>query len=101
MSRQFIERSDVEGAGAGSAAGVARRTRVTWRAVVRAAALALGFLGGMHVVAGEAAEAGWGHYGGDAGGQRYVAAKEITPANVSGLTEACRLARWRASLPIR
>lgn len=39
-----------------------------------------------------AGEAGWTHYGGDAGGERYVAASEITPANVAGLTET-----WRVS----
>lgn len=30
----------------------------------------------------------WQHYGGDAGGQRYVTATEITPDNVEGLTIA-------------
>lgn len=32
----------------------------------------------------------WSHYGGDAGGQRYVAASEIAPGNVSALSEAWR-----------
>lgn len=33
---------------------------------------------------------GWDHYGGDAGGQRHVEARQITPANVDGLQEAWR-----------
>lgn len=32
-----------------------------------------------------AADAGWAHYGGDAGGQRYSTAAQITPANVEHL----------------
>ena len=32
-----------------------------------------------------AAEPGWGYYGGDQGGQRFSAARQITPANVAGL----------------
>jgi quinoprotein glucose dehydrogenase len=35
-----------------------------------------------------AAEPGWGFYGGDAGGQRYSAARQITPANVAKLSVA-------------
>lgn len=35
-----------------------------------------------------AADAGWGFYGGDAGGQRFSPATQITPANVKGLTQA-------------
>ena len=35
-----------------------------------------------------AADGGWASYGGDAGGQRYVAADEIAPDNVSKLTLA-------------
>tara|TARA_R110000868_G_scaffold112541_5_gene303070 strand:- start:1262 stop:3217 length:1956 start_codon:yes stop_codon:yes gene_type:complete len=66
---------------------------MTLRGGVRAGAMVLGFFAAMHVVTSEAAEAGWGYYGGDAGGQRYVAAKEITPENVAGLTEA-----WRVSV---
>src|SRR5262245_50133840 len=31
------------------------------------------------------AEAGWEHYGGDAGGMRYSEAAQITPANVNDL----------------
>ncbi|HWD27575.1 MAG TPA: pyrroloquinoline quinone-dependent dehydrogenase [Rhizomicrobium sp.] len=37
---------------------------------------------------GHAAEPGWGYYGGDQGGQRFSAARQITPANVSGLAQA-------------
>src|ERR1700761_2225770 len=37
---------------------------------------------------GHAAEPGWGYYGGDQGGQRYSAARQITPANVAGLAQA-------------
>mgnify|MGYP003571135931 CR=1 FL=1 len=36
------------------------------------------------------AESGWGHYGGDAGGQRYVSAGQITPDNVGELEIAWR-----------
>jgi quinoprotein glucose dehydrogenase len=35
-----------------------------------------------------AADAGWGSYGGDPGGHRFSAAREITPANVAGLVQA-------------
>jgi quinoprotein glucose dehydrogenase len=34
-----------------------------------------------------AAEPGWAFYGGDAGGQRFSAARQITPANVANLTQ--------------
>lgn len=37
-----------------------------------------------------AGETGWPFYGGDAGGQRYSAAAEITPSNVSSLKPAWR-----------
>lgn len=37
-----------------------------------------------------AAEPGWGYYGGDQGGQRYSTATQITPANVALLKEAWR-----------
>jgi quinoprotein glucose dehydrogenase len=40
-----------------------------------------------------AREATWGAYGGDAGGQRFSPAAQITPANVGGLVEA-----WRAPI---
>jgi quinoprotein glucose dehydrogenase len=35
-----------------------------------------------------AADAGWGQYGGDAGGQRFSSARQITPANVANLKQA-------------
>jgi quinoprotein glucose dehydrogenase len=35
-----------------------------------------------------AAEPGWQQYGGDAGGQRFSPARQITPANVANLTQA-------------
>jgi quinoprotein glucose dehydrogenase len=38
--------------------------------------------------AAQAAEPGWPYYGGDAGGQRYSGAKQITPANVRDLQVA-------------
>ncbi|MDO8289033.1 MAG: pyrroloquinoline quinone-dependent dehydrogenase [Parvibaculum sp.] len=56
------------------------------KAWIRAGAIVLSVMAGMPVAAVEAA--GWDHYGGDAGGQRYVAATEITPENVGGLTQA-------------
>ncbi len=37
-----------------------------------------------------AADTGWGHYGGDAGGQRFSPAAQITPANVRRLKVAWR-----------
>src|SRR5579862_6549366 len=37
-----------------------------------------------------AAEPGWSFYGGDAGGQRYSTAAQITPANVAKLAPAWR-----------
>lgn len=60
-----------------------------YRAAFAAAAvfLALVFASGP----APAADAGWAYYGGDAGGQRYVPASEITPANVTGLKEAWRI----------
>lgn len=39
----------------------------------------------------QGAPAGWGHYGGDAGGQRFSPAARITPANVGGLREIWRI----------
>src|SRR5579863_5958742 len=45
-------------------------------------------LGIAAAVAAAAAEPGWQYYGGDAGGQRYSAAAQITPANVSSLKVA-------------
>lgn len=60
-----------------------------WVAGLGVAGLAFAALGAG--TAGQAAaESGWDHYGGDAGGQRYVAAEEITPENVTQLEEAWR-----------
>tara|TARA_R110000824_G_scaffold390760_22_gene588084 strand:+ start:7068 stop:9041 length:1974 start_codon:yes stop_codon:yes gene_type:complete len=47
----------------------------------------LGMLAGGSAWAQQPAGALWDHYGGDAGGQRYVAADEITPENVGGLEQ--------------
>ena len=52
---------------------MARLLRWCWAGLALAAAVA------------GAAEPGWPHYGGDAGGTRYSAAAAITPANVDGL----------------
>ncbi|MEO6408826.1 MAG: hypothetical protein ABIO45_08745 [Burkholderiaceae bacterium] len=41
--------------------------------------------------------AGWPHYGGDAGGTRYSAAAQITPANVDGLPAKRREAGGNAT----
>ncbi|HEU4550342.1 MAG TPA: pyrroloquinoline quinone-dependent dehydrogenase, partial [Rhizomicrobium sp.] len=41
---------------------------------------------------------GWGQYGGDAGGQRFSPAAQITPANVSRLTEVWRYATDNAAI---
>jgi len=38
----------------------------------------------------KAAETGWAQYGGDERGQRFSAARQITPANIAGLKEAWR-----------
>ena len=35
-----------------------------------------------------ASDTGWSYYGGDQGGQRYSAAAQITPSNVTGLKPA-------------
>jgi quinoprotein glucose dehydrogenase len=57
---------------------------------VLTALLAALLAAGIAVAPAVAAEAGWGAYGGDAGGQRFSPAAQITPANVAGLTEAWR-----------
>ncbi len=49
---------------------------------MRAGLVAVAALAG---ASAHAAEPGWAHYGGDAGGTRYSAAAQITPANVDGL----------------
>lgn len=43
------------------------------------------FVLSLGAAAAAAAEAGWGHYGGDEGGTRYSAAAQITPENVDDL----------------
>lgn len=43
-----------------------------------------------HPALAAAPDAGWAHYGGDAGGQRYSAAAQITPGNVGALKVAWR-----------
>jgi quinoprotein glucose dehydrogenase len=48
--------------------------------------------------AAHAAAPGWGQYGGDAGGQRFSPAAQITPANVSRLTEVWRYATDNAAI---
>ena len=55
------------------------------RALARAALTAFVGLAASH---GLAAEPGWPSYGGDQGGQRFSGARQITPANVSGLAVA-------------
>jgi quinoprotein glucose dehydrogenase len=47
-------------------------------------------LAALLVGAAQAGEAGWGWYGGDAGGKRYSPAAQITTANVAQLREAWR-----------
>src|SRR6185437_16594494 len=42
----------------------------------------------LFAIPAHAAEPGWPYYGGDAGGQRYSVAKQITPANVRELQVA-------------
>ncbi len=44
--------------------------------------------GGGHTAPPPAPDAGWAHYGGDAGGSRYSTAAQITPANVKHLKVA-------------
>ena len=56
--------------------------RGAWAAAIVLLALAEG--------SAKAGEPGWPFYGGDAGGQRYSAAAEITPANVANLKPAWR-----------
>lgn len=55
------------------------------RAILVAAALAA-----LGIPAARAADAGWPAYGGDAGGQRFSTASQITPANVAQLRPAWR-----------
>ena len=44
--------------------------------------------GGDYIAPPPATDAGWTHYGADAGGSRYSTAAQITPANVSHLQVA-------------
>ncbi|HTT99038.1 MAG TPA: pyrroloquinoline quinone-dependent dehydrogenase [Rhizomicrobium sp.] len=55
---------------------------------IRDVAVGLGVAAMLTAPCVHAAEAGWGQYGGDAGGQRFSSARQITPANVATLTEA-------------
>ena len=57
--------------------------------VVAGVAAAVGLMTGSMA---QAAEPGWGHYGGDAGGQRFSAAAQVTPGNVRRLHEVWRTA---------
>jgi len=56
-----------------------------FRGAVFAAALVVALTSGAR-----AGEAGWAYYGGDAGGRRFSAAAEITPANIATLKPAWR-----------
>lgn len=57
----------------------------------------MGRMMGLLLTGGAALAApGWDQYGGDAGGQRFSPAAQITPANAGGLTEA-----WRYTLDSR
>jgi len=55
---------------------------------IRDVAVGLGVAAMLVAPCAHAAEAGWGAYGGDAGGQRFSPARQITPANVASLTQA-------------
>ncbi len=55
---------------------------------LRDVALGLAVAGLLLAPRAHAAEPGWAFYGGDAGGQRFSSARQITPANVANLTQA-------------
>ena len=55
---------------------------------IRDVAVGLGVAALLVAPCAHAAETSWGAYGGDAGGQRYSAAAQITPQNVRGLKVA-------------
>ncbi len=55
---------------------------------IRDVAVGLGVAALLVAPCAHAADAGWGQYGGDAGGQRFSPARRITPANVASLTQA-------------
>lgn len=65
---------------------------MTRRVLFAAAFLALGACSPPAARLAPAPDADWAHYGGDAGGQRFSPAAQITPANVRGLEVA-----WTAS----
>lgn len=65
---------------------------VMWQGWGRCVVLALGLVFGLQAMDAKAQEGRWDHYGGDAGGSRYVAAEAITPENVTELEVA-----WTAS----
>jgi quinoprotein glucose dehydrogenase len=55
---------------------------------IKDVAVGLGVAAMLVAPCARAAEAGWNQYGGDAGGQRFSPARQITPANVAKLTQA-------------
>jgi quinoprotein glucose dehydrogenase len=59
--------------------------RLSARCMTLGCAALLAGCGGHYVPPPPAADAGWAHYGGDAGGTRYSPASQITPANVKHL----------------
>ncbi|HVU21042.1 MAG TPA: PQQ-binding-like beta-propeller repeat protein, partial [Rhizomicrobium sp.] len=67
---------------------VERQTWAELMARIRDVAVGLGVAALLTAPCAHAAEAGWGAYGGDAGGQRFSSARQITPANVAKLTQA-------------
>jgi quinoprotein glucose dehydrogenase len=62
--------------------------RLSARCMTLGCAALLAGCGGHYVPPPPAADAGWAHYGGDAGGTRYSPASQITPANVKHLKVA-------------
>jgi quinoprotein glucose dehydrogenase len=55
---------------------------------IRDVAVGLALAAAISAPCARAADAGWSAYGGDAGGQRFSPARQITPANVAKLTQA-------------
>jgi quinoprotein glucose dehydrogenase len=55
---------------------------------IRDVAVGLGVAAILVAPCAHAAELGWANYGGDAGGQRFSSARQITPANIANLTQA-------------